>query len=279
MFVICEDWNFFGFSMKMGVAPGQDHSLGRECLCYFWFMKYLTVVAIAPLRKEASDRSEMVSQGLYGEQLEVLEKQERWALVRLQNDGYEGWMDTKQFAPLSAGWSGTLLTAPITRCSSANGDSIVLPAGAIVPADVRPEIPQPGRRGSDEDIMNCAREFLNAPYLWGGRTIMGIDCSGFTQLVMALNGIQLPRDAYQQAELGETVSFLEETQTGDLAFFDNAEGRIIHVGLILRDASQQGLVIHASGKVRIDVIDHQGIYNRDSGQYTHQLRIVKRLKR
>jgi cell wall-associated NlpC family hydrolase len=108
---------------------------------------------------------------------------------------------------------------------------------------------------------------------------MGIDCSGFTQLVMLLNGIQLPRDAYQQAELGETVSFLEETQTGDLAFFDNAEGRIIHVGLILRDASQQGLVIHASGKVRIDIIDHQGIYNRDSGQYTHQLRIVKRLKR
>jgi cell wall-associated NlpC family hydrolase len=242
-------------------------------------MKYLTVVATAPLRKEASDRSEMVSQALFGEHLEVLEKQEKWALVRLQNDGYEGWMDTKQFALLSADWSGTLLTAPITRCSSANGDSIVLPAGAIVPADVKPEIPQPGRTGSDADIMDCAREFLNAPYLWGGRTIMGIDCSGFTQLVMALNGIQLPRDAYQQAELGETVSFLEETQTGDLAFFDNAEGRIIHVGLILRDASQQGLVIHASGKVRIDVIDHQGIFNRDSGQYTHQLRIVKRLKR
>jgi cell wall-associated NlpC family hydrolase len=132
---------------------------------------------------------------------------------------------------------------------------------------------------SADDIARCARLFLNAPYLWGGRTVMGIDCSGFTQLVMLLNGIQLPRDAYQQAELGETVSFLEETQTGDLAFFDNAEGRIIHVGLILRDASQQGLVIHASGKVRIDVIDHQGIYNRDSGQYTHQLRIVKRLKR
>lgn len=242
-------------------------------------MKYVTVVAIAPLRKEASDRSEMVSQALYGEELEVLEKQEKWALVKLKHDGYEGWMDTKQFTPLSAGWSGTVLTAPITRCLLENGEFMILPAGAIVPASFKPEILQPVRSGTDEDIMNCAREFLNAPYLWGGRTIMGIDCSGFTQLVMALNGIQLPRDAYQQAELGETVSFLEETQTGDLAFFDNAEGRIIHVGLILRDASQQGLIIHASGKVRIDIIDHQGIYNRDSGQYTHQLRIVKRLPR
>ena len=107
---------------------------------------------------------------------------------------------------------------------------------------------------------------------------MGMDCSGFTQLVMRLNGVSLPRDAHQQAEHGETVSFLEETTTGDLAFFDNADGRIIHVGIVLKDENGRSNIIHASGKVRIDPIDHQGIYNRDTGSYSHQLRIVKRLQ-
>jgi cell wall-associated NlpC family hydrolase len=242
-------------------------------------MKCLTSVAVAPLRKEPTDRSEMVSQALYGEELEVLEQNEKWALVRLIRDGYEGWIDRKQMEQFNVSSAQRLLKGILTSCQLADSTTIWLPAGALVSEDVIVSGALVDFHGSAEDIARCAREFLNAPYLWGGRTIMGIDCSGFTQQVMALNGIQLPRDAYQQAELGETVSFLEETQTGDLAFFDNAEGRIIHVGLILRDASQQGLVIHASGKVRIDIIDHQGIYNRDSGQYTHQLRIVKRLKR
>ena len=242
-------------------------------------MKCLTSVAVAPLRREPTDRSEMVSQALYGEELEVLEQNEKWALVRLNRDGYEGWMDRKQMEQFIVPSAQRLLKGILTSCQLADSTTIWLPAGALVSQDVIVSDTLSDFNGSEEDIARCARLFLNAPYLWGGRTIMGIDCSGFTQLVMALNGIQLPRDAYQQAELGETVSFLEETQTGDLAFFDNAEGRIIHVGLILRDASQQGLVIHASGKVRIDIIDHQGIYNRESGQYTHQLRIVKRLKR
>ena len=242
-------------------------------------MKCLTSVAVAPLRREPTDRSEMVSQALYGEELEVLEQNEKWALVRLNRDGYEGWMDRKQMEQFIVPSAQRLLKGILTSCQLADSTTIWLPAGALVSQDVIVSDTMPDFNGSAEDIARCARLFLNAPYQWGGRTVMGIDCSGFTQLVMLLNGIQLPRDAYQQAELGETVSFLEEAQTGDLAFFDNAEGRIIHVGLILHDASQQGLVIHASGKVRIDIIDHQGIYNRESGQYTHQLRIVKRLKR
>jgi cell wall-associated NlpC family hydrolase len=104
-----------------------------------------------------------------------------------------------------------------------------------------------------------------------------MDCSGFTQLVMRLNGTAIPRDAYQQAELGVTISFVEESQTGDLAFFDNAEGRIIHVGIVIRSADGVVEIIHASGKVRLDSLDHQGIFNRDSGSYTHKLRIIKRM--
>jgi len=113
--------------------------------------------------------------------------------------------------------------------------------------------------------------------LWGGRTAMGIDCSGFTQLVFSLNGISIPRDAYQQADIGTTVTFTEESQTGDLAFFDNAEGRIIHVGIILRDSDNGCRIIHASGKVRIDALDHQGVFHSEQLVYTHKLRIIKRI--
>ena len=113
--------------------------------------------------------------------------------------------------------------------------------------------------------------YLNAPYLWGGRGPLGIDCSGFTQMVYRLQGVELPRDAYQQAEVGTTLSFIEESEAGDLAFFDNEEGKIIHVGIILSD----NYIIHASGKVRIDRLDQQGIFNAEVRTHTHKLRIIK----
>ena len=112
---------------------------------------------------------------------------------------------------------------------------------------------------------------LNAPYVWGGRSPLGIDCSGLTQIVYRLQGIDLPRDAYQQAKVGTTLSFIEESEVGDLAFFDDKEGKVIHVGIILEDNH----IIHASGKVRIDRIDQQGIFNSEIGKHTHKLRLIK----
>jgi cell wall-associated NlpC family hydrolase len=122
-------------------------------------------------------------------------------------------------------------------------------------------------------LMASARAYLNAPYLWGGRTAFGIDCSGFTQMVFKLNGFKLLRDAWQQAELGEPLSFVEESHPGDLAFFDNEEGKITHVGLIIENTQ----IIHASGKVRIDKLDHYGIFNGDTKKYSHHLRVIKRV--
>ena len=122
-------------------------------------------------------------------------------------------------------------------------------------------------------LIEDAYMYLNAPYLWGGKGPFGIDCSGFVQVVFRLNGILLPRDAYQQADIGDTLSFVEEGQAGDLAFFDNENGKITHVG-ILNDAQH---IIHASGKVRIDRIDHQGIFHEENGTYTHRLRLLKRI--
>ena len=109
--------------------------------------------------------------------------------------------------------------------------------------------------------------------MWGGRSFFGIDCSGFTQIAFKLNGFKLPRDASQQALIGTPLSFVEEAQAGDLAFFDNEEGKIIHVGIILEDAK----IIHASGKVRVDKLDHYGIFNVDSKRYSHHLRVIKRV--
>ena len=120
-------------------------------------------------------------------------------------------------------------------------------------------------------LIENAMMYLNSPYLWGGRTPFGIDCSGLSQMVYRLNGIDLPRDADEQAEVGTTLSFVEESDPGDLAFFDNAEGKIVHVGIIL----ENNHIVHASGKVRIDRIDQQGIFNTDLGNHTHKLRLIK----
>ena len=102
---------------------------------------------------------------------------------------------------------------------------------------------------------------------------MGMDCSGFSQVVHRIVGNDLPRDASQQVELGDTISFVEEAQAGDLAFFDNEEGNITHVGICLGG----GDIIHASGSVRIDKLDHIGIFNADKGTYSHKLRVIKRI--
>jgi hypothetical protein len=240
-------------------------------------MNERVVVAIAPLKKEPSDKSEMVSQALLGEELLVLERQEKWSMIRLVNDGYEGWMDNKQFGLFAHEEDAVVLSAPITRCVNDKGEVIWLPAASVVPQSWAPGESQQRWSGDAAGIEQCARTFLNAPYLWGGRTILGMDCSGFTQLMMRLNGTSIPRDAYQQAELGVTISFVEESQTGDLAFFDNAEGRIIHVGIVIRTADGVVEIIHASGKVRLDSLDHQGIFNKEQSSYSHKLRIIKRI--
>ncbi len=234
-------------------------------------------MAIAPIRREPSDRSEMVSQGLFGETLEILEQQEKWAMIRMAADGYEGWMDCKQFGPANSSQDCLQLTIPLSHCILPDQSGLWLSAGSILSRNIAITAEQPVWNGNEASIHNCSLQFLNAPYLWGGRTVMGIDCSGFTQLVMRLNGIAIPRDAYQQAELGSEVSFVEESQIGDLAFFDNYEGRIIHVGIVLRSSSEQVEIIHASGKVRIDALDHQGIFNREQSAYSHKLRIIKRV--
>lgn len=228
-------------------------------------------VSIAPLRAENSDKSEIVSQLLYGESADIIEVKDNWTKIITHYDNYEAWMDTKQIAPVSDEFltsRKTNLVKETFQSTMTESGKVLLSMGSEVPFETTSPT-----RGHDlsESIVNCAREFLNVPYLWGGKSFFGIDCSGFTQIIYKIHGIKIPRDTYQQAELGEALTFIEEAKPGDLAFFENADGRIIHVGFILADQK----IIHAHGKVRIDSLDSSGIFNKDQNRHTHKLRFIR----
>lgn len=236
-------------------------------------MKAITNVSVAPVRAENSDKAEIVTQLLYGESAEILEQKGNWTKVQMDYDDYIGWVDTKQLTPITdedfAKRSTELITAPVLFYKK-NNVKMLLSIGAEVERENPQEVSQKDVR---ESIAEMALQFLEVPYLWGGRSFFGIDCSGFTQIIYKANGIKIPRDAYQQAELGVVLDFIEEAEKGDLAFFENEEGRIIHTGIMLDDQK----IIHAHGKVRIDELDSIGIFNRDQNKHTHKLRFVKRM--
>jgi hypothetical protein len=246
-------------------------------------------LAIVPLRLEANDRSEMTSQVLFGEHFKILEQTEKWSRIEIAADGYNGWIDNKQFKIISEEAYNKLSHSPMVL----NGDLIeyiTIPGNGLLPIPMGASLSfldqndintdqyvfeglKASGINSKQNIIQTAYLYLNAPYLWGGKTPFGIDCSGFVQMVYRLNGYNIQRDASQQAMEGEALSFIEESEPGDLAFFDNEEGRIIHVGILMEDNH----IIHAHGKVRIDRLDHLGIYNIDTKRHTHKLRVIKKI--
>ena len=245
-------------------------------------------LAVIPLRAEPSDRSEQVSQVLFGETFEILEWKERWVKIITTYDDYEGWIGRLQFTMLGHVAYKSLKQNPgpftyraVTQAWKKPDNSVLyLPVGSSLVflkgttcqiGDEKFEII--GEIGETEKLDITAKSFLNTPYLWGGRTHYGIDCSGFTQTVFKLQGMHLRRDAWMQAEQGETIDLLAEAKLGDLAFFDNAEGKITHVGIMLNNEQ----IIHASGRVKIDCMDSYGIYSDELKRNTHKLRIIKRV--
>ena len=246
-------------------------------------------LGIVPIRSEASDRSEMVSQLLFGDAFKIIETSPKWTKIQNAFDSYEGWIDNKQFQEITENQFNLLENTEIVL----NGeliDFISYETNQLMPIPLGSSLnfldinevnttnfqfegkKECGVKPKD-NLLKTAFLYLNAPYLWGGKTPFGIDCSGFTQMVYKLNGYSLLRDASQQAKQGEALSFIEESEPGDLAFFDNEEGNIIHVGIMM----ENNYIIHASGKVRIDRIDHLGIYNVDTGRHTHKLRVIKKI--
>lgn len=249
-------------------------------------------LSIVPCRKEPSGTSEMVTQLLFGETYEVLEDREDWLSVITSYDRYPCWISAKQHTPLAAKDMQqalpAMLSSELIQVVTNKDSQAVFPLtiGAVLPAMkdqvcrvgeseflFEGHVTNPDEKKPVKDLIDTAYLFLNAPYLWGGRSPFGIDCSGFVQLVYKLNGYKLPRDASQQVESGMPLSFVEEAEPGDLAFFDNDLGNIVHVGIVLDN--QQ--IIHASGSVRVDKFDHYGIFHSDTKKYSHMLRVIKKI--
>ncbi len=256
----------------------------------------ICALSAIPVRAEPSDRAELVTELLFGECYTVLLTQESWLHIQIAADNYLGWIDFKQHLPVAPdyfqAWLGqdhprvldvvqmvsdAATRQPVTLgCRLPFFDGMTLRVGSRQlfyngPA-TNPAQPAGGERQAAL-LRKMALTYLKAPYVWGGKSIFGLDCSGLMQQLFGLLGVQLPRDARQQIAYGQPVHFVSQAQPGDLAFFDNADGAIVHVGLVL----EEGLILHAHGEVRLDPLDHNGIFNRDRQRYSHKLRLLKRV--
>ncbi|MFD1468233.1 NlpC/P60 family protein [Hymenobacter caeli] len=256
----------------------------------------ICALSAVPVRAEPSDKAEQVTQLLFGECYTVLQSQGKWHRVQVAADDYVGWVDHLQHTPVTpdyfAAWAAQDHPRVLDVVQTVSDEATRIPVllGSRLPffdgmtlqlgdkafffngTATNPGAPaEPARQV--QLLRKMGHLYLKAPYLWGGKGVFGVDCSGLVQQLYGLVGVQLRRDACQQIEHGQPVDFVTQARPGDLAFFDNAEGRIVHVGMVL----DEGLVLHASGEVRLDPLDHHGIYHRGRQAYSHKLRLIKRL--
>ena len=260
-------------------------------------MKAIVLHSVVPVRAEASEGSEQLTQLLFAQTCDVLGEEPRWKRIRNDEDGQEGWVDFKMITPMDKKETQEVMRAagkarvsmPMAYAvSENNGQTFPLTGGTYLPnyenghfsilgvnfrIDPSMVVEKPLAM-NEENLMRVVRFYLNIPYLWGGKNAMGMDCSGFTQIILSLFGASLLRNACEQMTQGEEVPGLQEAKAGDLVFFDHDDGRISHVGLLLD--SQR--VIHCSGRVKVETIDDKGIFSAEQGGiYTHHLVGIKRM--
>jgi hypothetical protein len=250
----------------------------------------INFLSVIPMRKEPAHRSEMVSQLLFSEYAEILEEEKDFVRVKCLYDGYDGWVQANQLTVVEEILSTNTYIETWSQEVSVNGiivrasmcSPVYMPGKIISIANREIQYLKAGensfwnsseKKFTKSNLEFIYQKFLNTPYLWGGRSVFGIDCSGFVQQVYKMFGVKLLRDAYLQAEQGISVGNIDETILGDLAFFHNENGRIVHVGIVL----ENNQIIHSSGKVRIDTIVKDGIVNNESGKRTHQLHSIRRV--
>ncbi len=243
-------------------------------------MKYgICLLSVIPVRAENSDKSEIITQILFGEILTIISEKKNWIKIQLSYDNYTGWIDPKQIKEIDKKLA--LLNIQNQQylnegTTTINGITKKLSYASILPIKQITDLYKISIQSptiTSPVLIDVAKRYLGTPYLWGGKSDYGIDCSGFTQQVFKVCGIKLPRDAYQQAQLGEPIQ-TQNSQAGDLAFFENKDGRIIHVGIILKNQE----IIHAHGEIKINKLDNKGILSDDLSGYSHQLSLIRRVK-
>lgn len=250
--------------------------------------KFICENVYVPLRSGPTHRSEMLSQVLFGEKYIIIDQSGTWLKTESLFDSFSGWIDMNhlQHSESKDMAKGHVLVKHI-KCYKKDKTKLVLEPGCeIYNPDFKQRTFTAGEHvfttspdfddsyiSTSDSLADSAMKFINSPYIWGGRIPSGIDCSGMTQLIFKIHGITIPRNSWQQSEVGETISFIDESKPGDLVFFDDEKGNISHVGMMIFS----GLIIHASGRVRIDPIDHQGIFKQETGKYSHHLRTIKRI--
>lgn len=288
-------------------------------------MNSLSLHSIVPVRAEAREGAEQETQMLFGELCEILGSEPaenslppKWYRVRLEADGQEGWVDAKMISPIAgkeytaykkALKEAAMVSMPMAYAvSENNGQTIPLTAGTKL-TNYQVQTANGARIGhfemlgvgfridpgmvidkplemNPQNLMQVVRFFLNVPYLWGGKNAMGMDCSGFTQIIMSLFGRNLPRNAGQQVRCGRNIASLQKAKPGDLVFFDHEEGKISHVGIILQMTNDQSpiTIIHCSGRVKVEKLDETGIFSAEladkdhpQGRYTHHLAAIQRV--
>lgn len=254
----------------------------------------LIKLPLVPLRINNSECSEMTSQLLFGEYVRIKEKQEKWIYIENVTDDYSGWIDAKMVMPVTElaflksrqmkvcrlqSVYNMIYNAELSQKKLIPGGSFIyeLNANDFMIGDEIWTLSEPGAATDGcfnaHRIIETALQYVNAPYLWGGKSVLGIDCSGLVQVVYSIGGYSLPRNAYMQATCGESVFSLSEALPGDLAFFGKEGGGITHVGMLIDNTH----IIHASGWVKIEKMDYQGIISSTTGEYTHQLRAIRRI--
>lgn len=263
-------------------------------------MKAIVLHCVVPLRTQPSETAEQQTQLLFGETCEIIDELQRWYKIKNDYDAQEGWADRKMLTPMSEKEAQTYTSSPLSAIlkmpmayavSEGNGQTFPLTAGTHLCNYKEGQFEILGSRFridpqmvadkplilNEENLKQTVRFFLNIPYLWGGKNCMGMDCSGFTQVLFTLFGIKLNRNASEQVLQGTEVGFLSEAQCGDLVFFDHQsrnaeETNISHVGILLT----KDTVIHCSGRVKVERIDSNGIISTETGNYTHDLRAIRR---
>jgi gamma-D-glutamyl-L-lysine dipeptidyl-peptidase len=246
-------------------------------------------VPVAALRSNPDHRSEMVSQLVFGECACITFIEKLWCKIVAKTDEYSGWCPLSQLQEVSE----KLYNSPVSHLTAGwvneinyQGNAMMVPFGSSLTGIINGKANWQNKdwayagewwnlneaSATGKRIKKLAYTFLNTPYIWGGRTVFGTDCSGFTQMVFKFLNINLHRDSNMQAAQGELVGFIQQAVCGDLAFFDNEDGKITHVGIMLN----QGEIIHAAGKVRVDKIDNQGIIHSDTGERLQKLRLIRR---